>query len=52
MSHECPDCGLICHCGSDIDDCCFNHPVNVLACQHWRECEKKYNNDENDPEED
>jgi hypothetical protein len=20
MAHSCPDCGLLCHCGSDIDD--------------------------------
>ena len=22
MSHECPDCGELCHCNGDIDDCC------------------------------
>jgi hypothetical protein len=34
MAHECPDCGLICHCNSDIDDCVLNMPNDVNACIH------------------
>lgn len=34
MSHECPVCGLDCHCGGDIDDCCFNWPEYVDGCTH------------------
>lgn len=24
MAHECPECGMVCYCGGDIDDCEFN----------------------------
>jgi len=24
MAHECPDCGMRCHCGGDIDDIVFD----------------------------
>jgi hypothetical protein len=34
MSHECPRCGLLCHCNGDIDDCCFNRDEYVGACTH------------------
>jgi hypothetical protein len=26
MAHECPECGMVCYCGGDIDDCEFNGP--------------------------
>jgi hypothetical protein len=34
MSHECPECGCTCHCGGDIDDCCFNFEHYQNACTH------------------
>ena len=37
MSHECPECGLTCYCGGDIDDCCFNAPYYVVHCTHCPE---------------
>jgi hypothetical protein len=36
MAHECPDCGMQCHCGGDIDDCCLNAEEDVNACTHCR----------------
>ena len=38
MSHECPDCGELCHCNGDIDDCMFNLPRDVNRCTHWTIC--------------
>lgn len=34
MAHECPDCGLICHCRGDIDDLLLNRDPEVCACTH------------------
>jgi hypothetical protein len=34
MAHECPDCGQVCHCSGDIDDCVFNVDSYVEACVH------------------
>lgn len=31
MAHECPDCGVTCHCGGDIDDINFGEGE---ACEH------------------
>ena len=39
MAHECPECGMQCHCGGDIEDCCNNYEEDVINCQHWRQCE-------------
>lgn len=36
MAHTCPDCGLVCYCGGDIDDICFGED---LGCTHYRECQ-------------
>jgi C4-type Zn-finger protein len=40
MAHECPECGMICHCGVDIDDCVMNDDDDVVACVHCvcKEC--------------
>ncbi len=37
MSHECPECGLTCHCGGDIDDCCFSGTKHERMCTHCAE---------------
>ena len=34
MAHACPDCGQLCHCNGDIDDCEFNFPEDVMRCTH------------------
>jgi DNA-directed RNA polymerase subunit RPC12/RpoP len=34
MAHECPECGQVCYCGGDIDDCLFNFDEFVFGCQH------------------
>ena len=34
MAHECPDCGQLCHCNGDIDDCEFNFDEDVMRCTH------------------
>jgi hypothetical protein len=31
MAHTCPKCGLICHCGGDIDDLVFGEDP---CCEH------------------
>ena len=40
MAHECPECGQLCHCNGDIDDCCFNFPEDAMRCTHWKQCEE------------
>lgn len=44
MGHSCPDCGQMCYCGGDIDDCCFDFDEDVAQCSHcsdyiYRTCE-------------
>ena len=34
MAHECPDCGMVCYCGGDLDDCCNNFEEDVMHCFH------------------
>jgi len=34
MAHECPECGQMCYCGSDIDDCLLNCEEDVVGCTH------------------
>ena len=41
MAHECPDCGMVCHCNGDIDDCCFNFEEDVMKCDHYLQCESE-----------
>ncbi len=43
MAHECPECGQVCYCHGDIDDCCFNFPEDVWNCTH---CDGKDDEDE------
>lgn len=41
MAHECPECGLMCYCGGDIDDLCLNDEDDVIHCTHYkkRDCD-------------
>ena len=32
MAHECPECGLLCHCHGDIDDVCYGEAINCNHC--------------------
>ena len=32
MAHECPECGITCHCNGDIDDCVFSTWEAELKC--------------------
>jgi len=34
MTHQCPDCGLTCHCGGDIDDLLLDLDKYVNGCTH------------------
>lgn len=34
MAHDCPECGALCYCNGDIDDCVLNIEADVNACQH------------------
>lgn len=38
MAHECPDCGMVCRCGGDIDDCILNSEEDVVKCNHYLQC--------------
>jgi hypothetical protein len=38
MAHSCPECGLNCHCGGDIDDCEFDGTIEQMRCRH---CERE-----------
>lgn len=47
MAHDCPDCGLLCHCGGDIDDICLDDEDSVARCTH---CQPGRDSEEDDPE--
>lgn len=32
MAHTCPECGMLCHCGGDIDDICFGEADDYCSC--------------------
>lgn len=54
MAHSCPECGLICHCGGDIDDCCFEGTPEERACGHcpidgYDDDEPDFTSDPDDP---
>ena len=34
MAHSCPECGQICYCGGDIDDCVFDGTSDQDRCTH------------------
>ena len=37
MAHECPECGRVCHCNGDIDDCCHNFRADQDRCTCCRD---------------
>lgn len=34
MAHTCPDCGMLCYCGGDIDDCELDGTPEQDRCGH------------------
>lgn len=34
MAHSCPECGQVCYCGGDIDDCLFDNTQEQNRCGH------------------
>ena len=32
MAHECPECGMVCHCNGDIDDLIFSEGPEADRC--------------------
>lgn len=36
MAHNCPNCGLRCHCGGDIDDLVFTDSEREAFCDHCK----------------
>ncbi len=34
MAHSCPECGLVCYCNGDIDDCVFDGTAEQDGCSH------------------
>jgi len=46
MAHTCPECGQVCYCGSDIDDCLFDFEEDVINCTHYLQCEQDNNGDD------
>jgi hypothetical protein len=50
MAHECPDCGLICHCHGDIDDILMDTDDNYVKCTHYLECQQDEDEDDEEPE--
>lgn len=47
MAHSCPECGLICYCGGDIDDICLDDDAQ-LRCSH---CDEQKEGDAQEDEE-
>ena len=46
MSHECPDCGLTCFCGGDVNDCLANYPDEINHCGHCHENDDDFEYDD------
>lgn len=50
MAHACPDCGLLCHCGGDIDDILWSEgSPESESCSHFLTPDCFAYEDENDP---
>ncbi len=45
MAHECPECGQLCFCGGDIDDCMNNFEEDIIHCTHYLICEQEIDED-------
>ena len=45
MAHTCPECGILCHCRGDIDDCEMDGTEEQLMCEHCDEDESPCDDD-------
>jgi len=41
MAHECPECGQVCYCNGDIDDCIIPSEESEMNCIHYKKCTKE-----------
>ncbi len=48
MSHECPTCGVLCHCNGDIDDCLNNFEEDLENCTHCPDDEDESEDEDDD----
>ncbi len=46
MAHTCPECGMLCHCGGDIDDCEFDGTPEQDRCGHCDEDKPRPHDDD------
>jgi len=46
MAHTCPECGQVCYCEGDIDDCVLDTDETAENCTHYKICSKEYAEDE------
>jgi len=46
MAHSCPDCGMQCYCGGDIDDCCFDNTPEQDRCMHCDPFDDEHDDDD------
>ena len=37
MSHECPECGMVCFCKGDIESCLMNDVGYQMNCTHCQD---------------
>lgn len=47
MAHECPECGMSCHCNGDIDDISFGEDPNCICSSSEWGC-GKYDGEEDE----
>jgi hypothetical protein len=51
MAHSCPECGQVCYCGGDIDDCLLDDSEAVNCCGHCPlDGEDDFEDDDYDPD--
>ena len=50
MAHQCPNCGLKCHCQGDIDDLILGENYNCSCCD--RDDDDDYDEDDDEGMED
>ena len=50
MAHSCTECGMLCHCRGDIDDCQMDGTEAELMCEHCDADEKPCDDDPTEDE--
>ena len=46
VSHTCPECDELCRCRGDIDDCMIDTDETMKHCEHWRQCDPDYSEED------